>query len=439
MTLPKRACVITYGCQMNEYESAVIERMLVERGYQLGAPPEEADLVVMNTCTVRARPEHKVFSQLGWLRRLKEKRPQMRLVVCGCVAQQWGSGILARAPHVDVVIGPRDLASLARYLDGQLGLGQLVATCLESHPFVATPPLVRERQVAAFVTVVEGCSYYCRYCIVPYVRGRATSRPAQEVVEEVAFLARQGVREVTLLGQSVNCYGRDGGGGCCFAELLRRVHQVEGIERIRFTSAHPRDFDEELIETVASLPKICEHFHLPLQSGDDAILKAMGRRYSTADYLRLVGRLREALPGVAISTDLMVGFPGETEEAHRNTLRFTAEVRFHQAFMFKYSDRPGTRAATMPGKVEAAEKQRRLEELVAQQNRISAEINAVLLGEEFEVLVEGLERTGKFMTGRTRTNKIFHLEGQAEVGQFVRARAERSYLWGFRGRLVGAA
>ncbi len=435
MSVRKRACVITYGCQMNQYESAVIERMLVERGFELGASPEQADLVVMNTCTVRARPEHKVFSELGLLRRQKERRPAMRIVVCGCVAQQWGAGLLQRAPQVDAVIGPRDLGALARYLDGELAPTGLVAGCLDGNPFVDTPPLVRAGQATAFVTVVEGCSYFCRYCIVPYVRGQAVSRPLEAILRELEFLASRGVQDVTLLGQSVNSYGKDGGGGGSFVELLRRVHQVEGIERIRFTSAHPRDFTEELIETVAALPKVCEHFHLPLQSGDDAVLKAMGRRYTSADYLKIVDRLRELIPGVAVSTDVMVGFPGETEAAYRNTLRLMARVRFDQAFMFKYSDRPGTRAADMPDKVEAPEKQRRLQELVAQQNRVAAQINAALQGEEFEVLVEGPDATGRYMTGRTRTNKIFHLEGQAHPCQFLRARAEHTYLWGFRGRI----
>ena len=436
MTSPKRACVITYGCQMNEYESAVIERMLAERGFALDATPEEADLILLNTCTVRARPEHKVFSQLGAFRRLKERRPALRLIVCGCVAQQWGASLLSRAPHVDAVIGSRDLRALQRFLDGELGSTRVVAGCLESNPFVDTPPLVRHGQVTAFVTIVEGCSYFCRYCIVPYVRGKATSRPLGAVLREVQFLASQGVREVTLLGQSVNFYGKDVRGGPRFLEMLQAVHQVQGIERIRFTSAHPRDFTDHLIEALACLPKVCEHFHLPLQSGDDAILKAMGRGYTTAEYLRLVDRLRQAVPGAAISTDVMVGFPGESDQAYENTLALMAQVRFDQAFMFKYSDRPGTRAASMEPKIPAGEKQRRLEQLVLQQNRIAAEINAARVGQEMEVLVEGCDRTGHFLTGRTRTNKIFHLEGEATPGQLVRARAQRSYLWGFRGPVL---
>jgi len=436
MTSPKRACVITYGCQMNEYESAVIERMLVERGFSLDANPEEADLILLNTCTVRARPEHKVFSQLGAFRRLKQRRPEVRLIVCGCVAQQWGAGLLSRAPHVDAVIGSRDLRALQRFLDGELGDTQVVAGCLESDPFVDTPPLVRQSQVTAFVTIVEGCSYFCRYCIVPYVRGKATSRPLGGVLREVQFLAEQGVREVTLLGQSVNSYGRDLRGGPRFLDVLQAVHQVPGIERIRFTSAHPRDFTEQLLEALPRLPKVCEHFHLPLQSGDDAVLKAMGRGYTADQYLDLVGRLRRAAPEVAITTDVMVGFPGESEQAYGNTLSLMAQVRFDQAFMFKYSDRPGTRAATMESKVPAPEKQRRLEQLVAQQNRIAAEINAALVGREMEVLVEGRDRTGNLLSGRTRTNKIFHLEGQATPGDLVQARAERTYLWGFRGPIA---
>lgn len=459
----RRAHILTYGCQMNVYESAVMERLLRERGYSLVDRPEDAELVILNTCSVRKKPEQKVFAQLGQLAQARKSRPEMRIVVSGCMAQLRGEELRQRFP-VDGIFGPRNLAEFRAFLERceRGGEGRVLCTSLASNPFTGTIPAVAPGNPCAFVTIMEGCSNFCAYCIVPYVRGPELSRPVEGILPEIKVLVVEGVREVTLLGQNVNAYGRDIGAqgfspacgvagadlkvcatllppqGVFFSELLRRVCQVDGLLRVRFTTSHPKDFSPDIVRAVADLPQACEHFHLPIQSGDDEILHRMGRGYTLGDYKALLRKVREMIPDVALSTDVMVGFPGETEERFENTLKAFEEIRFDQAFMFIYTERPKTAASAMPHKVPrevAVQRLRRLSEL---QNRISKEINEAQVGQVFEVLVEGpSQKDPTLLTGRTRTNKLVHFPGPAELrGQLVQVKAERGHLWGFRGARV---
>ncbi len=430
----------TMGCQMNERDSETLAGILQQLGYDPADNVQNADVIVFNTCTVRAKPHHKLFSKLGELRRLKQRRPQMIIAVCGCLAQVAADEICRRAPFVDIIVGPRNYA----------GFGAAVAQRQQSDnsgkPIVITDdeetipeglPACRERRISAFVNVTYGCNNFCAYCVVPYARGREQSRQVTDVVAEVQSLIAAGYKEVTLLGQNVNSYGHDLTAGIDFADLLAEVDQIPNLARIRFTTSHPQDLTLKLLDAMRDLPLACEHLHLPIQSGDDEILARMGRGYTYAHYRSLVDAARERIPDVAVTTDVMVGFPGETEEQFGNTLRAFEEIRFDQAFMFKYNDRPGTRAAGMPDKVPEKVKQRRLEELVARQNEIARDINRQQVGRTFEVLVEGPDpkSPGK-LRGRTRTNKLMIFPGEDSlIGQLVHVQAEQAYLWGFLGRL----
>jgi len=433
----RKAHILTYGCQMNVYESAVMKRLLERHGYSLVGSPDQAHLVILNTCSVRRRPERKVFGKLAELAKARKSRPEMKIVVSGCMAQLRADELRQRF-RIDAIFGPRNLAEFAAFL-ARIEGGDVqpeIATCLASNPFTGVRPAVEPGCPSAFVSIMEGCSNFCAYCIVPYVRGPELSRPEEDVIAEIEALVAEGVREVTLLGQNVNAYGRDLPDGQTFVGLLRRACQIKGLARVRFTTSHPRDFDREIVRAVAELPQVCEHFHLPVQSGDDEILRQMGRGYTLHDYRALADYIRGTIPEAAISTDVMVGFPGETEAQFENTLRAFEEIRFDQAFTFIYTDRPNTAASRMTEKVPretAVERLRRLSEL---QNRISKEINERQVGRVFEVLVEGpSEKDPSLLTGRTRTNKIVHFEGPPELrGSLVKVRACEAHLWGFTGQ-----
>jgi len=430
----------TMGCQMNERDSETLAGILEQLGYQPTAQVSAADIVVFNTCTVRAKPHHKVFSKLGELRREKRRRPEMVIVVCGCVAQIAAEEIRRRAPYVDIIIGPRNYSQFAAAVAQRRQIGS------SGEPIVVTDdeetipeglPACRYTEISAFVNVTYGCNNFCAYCIVPYTRGREQSRQMADIVGEVHSLVAAGYKEVTLLGQNVNSYGHDLPEGVDFADLLVELDQIPSLARIRFTTSHPKDLSVKLLAAMRDLPSVCEHLHLPIQAGDDEVLTRMGRGYTYAHYRSLIEAARQRIPDIAISTDVMVGFPGETDEQFRNTLRAFEEIRFSQAFMFKYSDRPGTRAAQMPDKVPEAVKQRRLEQVVALQNDIAREINQQQVGRAFEVLVKRADpkSPGK-MRGRTRTNKLMIFPGGEDlIGQLVQVQAEEAYLWGFLGKL----
>lgn len=434
----------TMGCQMNERDSETLAGILQTLGYEPVDAAGSADIVVFNTCTVRAKPHHKLFSKLGELKREKSRRPEMIIAVCGCVAQIAAGEICRRAPHVDIIIGPRNYSAFAAAVTQRQQSGN------REEPIVVTDecertaeglPTCRHHPISAFVNVTYGCNNFCAYCVVPYARGRQQSRPMSDINREVEALVAGGYQEVTLLGQNVNSYGRELADSGDFADLLAALDQIPELVRLRFTTSHPKDLSMKLLDAMRYLPTVCEHLHLPIQSGDDEVLGRMGRKYTYAYYYSLITAARERIPDIAISTDVMVGFPGETDEQYRNTLRAFEQIRFDQAFMFKYNDRPGTKAAAMPDKVPEKVKQQWLEQLVGLQNEIGREINQDQVGQVFEVLVEGPDpkSPGK-IRGRTRTNKLMIFPGDEKlVGQLVQVRAEQPYLWGFLGELCDKA
>jgi tRNA-2-methylthio-N6-dimethylallyladenosine synthase len=437
--------ILTWGCQMNEEDSEQMSLYLQEQGYEPAERVEDADVVLLNTCSVRRKPEDKVFSTLGYLRTLKQRKPQMVIGVCGCMAQLRADEIRQKAPFVDMIVGTAHVAQVSALLEEALQKRRLAMRLDLPERKGAIVTDIPERKVdrapklKAFVPIQYGCDKFCTFCIVPTTRGRERSRPTADIVEEVRRLAERGAKEITLLGQTVNSYGKNLlEGRVPFARLLKLLSDIDGIERIRFTSPYPRDFRDDLISAIAELPKVMEHVHLPLQSGDNDILKAMRRLYTVEQFEEIVGKLRERVPGIAITTDIIVGFPGETDEQFENTLRVVERIRFDGAFMFAYSPRPGTPAAQMENQVPRAVKQERLQRLIALQNRITCEINSAQVGQVFEVLVEGpSQKDPTKLAGFTRENKMMHFVGGRELaGQLVRVRADEAHLWGFYGTVV---
>lgn len=413
--------IYTFGCQMNVYDSERIARSLRGSGWSASPSAEAADLVVVNTCSVRAKAEQKAFSLLGRLEPWKRQRPQRLLAVGGCVAEQEGGRLLERAPHVDLVFGPRAAGRLADLVEKRRrGRKPLVDVGGDGEAPPEAEPLPQERPspVSRYVTIMQGCDNFCAYCVVPHVRGPERSRPPERILAEIRVCVAEGAREVVLLGQNVNSYGAKEGWGP-FPRLLARVNEIEGLRRIRFTTSHPKDLTDELASAFGRLDKLCPHIHLPVQSGSDRVLERMNRRYTRGHYLDKVARLRDSFPGIAITTDLIVGFPGETLEDFEATLRLLEEVRFDGVFAFMYSDRPNVPAAGFSPKVPSQEKRRRLQALLRLQEGITAGIHRALVGTRQEVLVEGPGRPIRSLggkegvtrwTGRTPGNKIVHFE-----------------------------
>jgi tRNA-2-methylthio-N6-dimethylallyladenosine synthase len=422
----KRYHVTTFGCQMNAHDSERIKGMLEELGLGEAARQDDADVIVFNTCTIREKPDTKLAAYLGQAAAQKRANPDTVIAVGGCYAEAQRERIFTLYPQVDVAFGPGTISHLADWLGaGGFGVARGVWGIGEERRFAATLPMHRERSFQAWVQISMGCNSVCSYCIVPAVRGREVSRRPGEVLAEIERLVAEGVREVTLLGQNVNSYGRDL--GTDFAQLLRAVDAVDGIERIRFTSPHPKDFRKPVIEAMAECATVCEHAHLPLQSGSTRILKAMRRTYSPERYLKLVGELRDAIPDLALTTDVIVGFPGETEDDFRETLEVMEEVGFDGAFTFVYSPRAGTEAAAMEEQIPDEVKVERIERLVEVVQRLAAQRNAARVGRVEEVLVEGPSRTdGELLRGRTRRNTTVNFTGQARPGELVDVRIERA-------------
>lgn len=404
----------TRGCQMNFHDSEKIMGILKREGYLPTEELKKADLIIFNTCSIRKKPEEKLFSSLGRLKNLKHQKPSLKIAVCGCIAQQKGEELLKRAPHVDYIFGPQNISKLPAILS----LERAIIT--EENPDIQYEELPTERKngIKASVTVMFGCNNFCSYCVVPYTRGREVSRPLDNIIEEINSLAEQGYKEVQLLGQNVNSY-RDG--EYDFSDLLRRVNDISGIERIRFITSHPRDLTERLIKTMAELDKVCEHLHLPIQSGSDRILRLMNRGYSYEDYKRKVELLRNYIPDIAITTDIITGFPSENEEDHYCTLRALEEIQYDGIFAFKYSQRPGTKAAEMHDQIPEDIKSRRLSEILKLQDAITLKKNTGLIGTVQEVLIEEKTVTGQ-ASGRTRTNKIVLFNEVLSPGLIVKAR-----------------
>jgi tRNA-2-methylthio-N6-dimethylallyladenosine synthase len=451
--------ILTWGCQMNEEDSEQMALYLEEMGYAAVDDPAEADVVLLNTCSVRQKPEDKVYSKLGELREMKLAKPDMLIGVCGCMAQVESVQIKKRAPFVDLVVGTGNIASIPNLIRGakdrRANSGRMPAlAALELPPrkgaIVTDVPLrniLRKPKLKAHVPIMYGCDKFCTFCIVPFTRGRERSRPTAEILTEIRNLALQGTKEVTLLGQTVNSYGKNlAEGKVPFAQLLEQINDIRGIQRIRFTSPYPRDFTDELIDAIARLPKLCEYVHLPLQVADDELLDRMHRGYTLALYDEIVQKLRAAVPRIAISTDIMLGFPGEADEQFWNTMRYVEKTRFDSAFMFAYSIRPGTKAADMDEQVPHDVKIDRLNRLVALQNRITKEINAAQVGQVMEVLVEGRsQKDASRLSGQTRTMKTVNFvvpeagprSADSLIGKLVPVRMLQGHLTGFTGEYAG--
>jgi tRNA-2-methylthio-N6-dimethylallyladenosine synthase len=437
----RRYVLRTFGCQMNEHDSERIAGLLTADGYMPTEEAADASVVVFNTCAVRENADNRLYGNLGHLRPLKQRNPRMRIVVAGCLAQKDGRLIQERAPWVDVVVGTYALPGLLDLLHRAETDGPQLDVREQTETFPGALPALREVEHHAWVSIAVGCDNACTFCIVPLVRGPQLSRPIGDILAEVQGLARRSVVEVTLLGQNVNTYGRDltvphSPRRPLFADLLRAVNEVEGLRRIRFTSPHPHDFTPDVIDAMAESHKVCEHIHFPLQSGSDRVLRAMRRSYRRERYLGWLDRIRAAIPQIAVSTDIIVGFPGETEEDFEDTLDVVARARFDQAYTFQYSPRPGTNAAAMPDQLPKDVVQARFDRLVALQQEISLERMREQVGTTVEILVEGTGRKGR-LQGRTRTNRVVHLDDDHAPGTFLDTRIVAARSHHLEGELVG--
>jgi tRNA-2-methylthio-N6-dimethylallyladenosine synthase len=418
----------TYGCQMNQYDSQRIARLLGRLDYSPTESIENADLILLNTCSVRDKAEQKVYSALGAWKQYKERRSDVVIGVGGCVAQQEGEALLKRMPHLDLVFGTQNIHKLPDMIEQARAQGARpmeIAFYRDPSYLEDTDERVQVHGAKAYVTIMQGCNKVCSFCIVPHVRGREISRPSGRIIAEVNALARQGVKEVMLLGQNVNSYGKTMPGELSFAELLRRVNDIDGIERIRFTTSHPQDLSPELAEAFATLDKLCEHLHLPVQSGSDTVLARMRRGYTMAEYVRRIDNLRERCPGISLSTDVIVGFPGETEREFEETLELLTRLEYSEIFSFTYSPRPQTVSAKLyDDDIPAQVKKDRLTAVQSLQQGISLRKNRDRIGELVYILVESTSRlkNGQVM-GRTRDNRIVNVKGGEDlVGTFQNVR-----------------
>lgn len=435
----KRAFIGVYGCQMNISDAERMEGQLATLGYERTEDMARADLILLNTCCVRETAEDKVYGKIGEIKHIKRMNPALIFGITGCMAQKEGEALIRRAPHIDFVLGTNkvhELKATVRRLESARR-GPVVDVLLGDAPLPENVPIERTGQLSAWVPIMYGCNNFCTYCIVPYVRGREHSRRPEDVVREVEEAAAQGFKEITLLGQNVNSYGKDHK-LASFAELLLMVDAVKGVERVRYMTSHPKDLSDAVIDAVRQGRHICPHFHLPVQHGSDRILQAMNRVYRKDAYRSLVERIRAAVPDASLTTDLIVGFPGETEEDFEELLDFLREIRYDAAYTFLYSKRSGTPAATMEAQVEDSVKKERLHRLMEVQNEISLEKNVALKGTVQEVLAEGTSRTDEDVwTGRTGTNKIvlWRKKGQETEGDIVRVRITQPQTWVLKGEL----
>ncbi len=413
--------IITFGCQMNEHDSERMSGMLEGEGCSLTSAPEQADMIILNTCSIREKAEQKFYSELGRLKALKDERPGLTIAVAGCIAQQEGKAILSRAPYVDLVFGPSDIAQLPQFIQGRLNGGApVIEISGDSEYHRKVLPASRGDKLKAWVSIMYGCDNFCTYCVVPYLRGRERSRRPADIVAEVRDLADRGYKEITLLGQNVNSYGRGLEEPASFPELLALLDAVPGLARIRFMTSHPRDLSDGLISAISDLRRVCEALHLPVQSGSNSVLRSMNRKYSREEYLDKMKRLRQAVPGIALSTDIIAGFPGESERDFGDTLDMLNEVRFDSIFAFKYSRRPGTRALELPGHIDEPVKEERLSRILELQRSITLQKNRDLIGTVQEILVEGTSKKGGTLTGRTRGNRTVNVSApESLVGSLV--------------------
>jgi tRNA-2-methylthio-N6-dimethylallyladenosine synthase len=426
---------------MNEHDSEKMSMLLEGIGLSPVPAPERADVIIINTCSIREKAEHKVYSALGKLKSLKVKNPHLVTVVSGCVAQQEKDRLLKRANHLDCVLGTHCIDELPVLLQHIRKTGDRLSKTEFSHDVGSLhvqAPVKGRSPVCSHVTIMQGCSNFCSYCVVPLTRGPEQSRPIEEILQEVRTITQKSVKEITLLGQNVNAYRTKGDAHATFADLLVGLDRIPQLCRIRFTTSHPRDFSEDLIGTMAELKTVCEHVHLPLQAGSDRILRAMRRGYSLDGYLKKIAKLRGMIPGVAITSDIMVGFPGETEDDFSQTFEALREIRFDQIFSFKYSVRPGTLAESLPEQVPEEEKIQRLAEIQALQDQITESYNRLAEATEEEVLIEGIRPRSGQPFGRTRTNKVVNVDptDEIDIGDVIRVKIMRGLKHSLVGRKV---
>ena len=433
--------VITYGCQQNNSDSEKIKGMLSEMGYIHTDDRKIADLIIINTCCVRENAELKLYGSIGALKHLKKDNPELIIAVCGCMMQQDEAVqiIKKKYKHVDLIFGTHNLHKLPQLLERVINEHYTLIDIMNTDgKIIEDIPVFREDKYKAYVTIMYGCNNFCSYCIVPYVRGRERSRKLEDIVTEITELAKDGCIEVMLLGQNVNSYGKDLNENVDFADLIRQVNNIEGIKRIRFMTSHPKDISDKLITTMAECQNVCEHLHLPFQAGSNEILNKMNRVYTKEEYLAKIEKVKKAIPGIALSTDVIVGFPGETDADFDETLDVMSKVEFDQAFMFIYSKRSGTPAAKMVEQIDEDEKHRNFNKLMALQNDISKKINDTYLDKTVEVLTEGISKTkNEKYTGRTRTGKIVNFSGKGDlIGKLVNVKIDEIHSWFLNGFMI---
>ena len=431
----------TWGCQMNEEDSEKISGMLKSLGYKPTDQREEADIIIFNTCCVRENAEQKVYGNLGMLKKLKEKNPNLIISICGCMMQQEGMAeeIIKRFPHVDIIFGTHNAHMFPEYLNRARQEGKsIIEVKQKEEGIIEGIPIDRKSDVKAFVTIMYGCNNFCTYCIVPYVRGRERSRKPEDIINEIKCLVKEGYKEVTLLGQNVNSYGKGLEEDINFAKLLRLVNEIEGLERVRFMTSHPKDLTSDVIDAIAECDKLCEQIHLPVQAGSNSLLKRMNRNYTRERYLELMNEIKTKIPDVSITTDIIIGFPGETEEEFEDTLALVKEVEYDSAFTFLYSIRQGTPAAKFEDQVDEETKHRRFNILIDEVNKIIAEKNKKYEGRTVEVLVDGLSKNDDTqVSGRTRNGRLVNFEGSADlIGKLVNVEITKAQSFSLVGKIV---
>lgn len=435
---------------MNERDSEIMGQLLEEASYAPTTELSKADIVIINTCSIRGKAEQKAFSFLGTLKKIKQKKPGLIVAVAGCVAQQEGKKIIERMPYVDIVLGPQNIYQIKnvvkKSLHNNAALSKVFTQLNNNYTIPAFLPSPKNKALPAhkrFVTIMQGCNNFCTYCVVPYTRGREVSRPVDDIINEIQHLVGNGVKEITLLGQNVNSYGLDKKeNSITFPELLHKVAAIHGLKRLRFTTSNPKDLSEELMRIFQNIDILCPHFHLPVQSGSDSVLKRMNRKYTVASYLEKIDQLRKYCPDISITTDIIVGFPGETDEDFESTMELLENVRYHSSFSFKYSDRPHTKSAAFTDKVEKNTKIARLSRLQKRQEQITLERNQHYIGKTLEVMVEGESKNAAGqISGRTGTNHIVNFTtapspAHFQPGELVDVVIEEACLHSLRGKVV---
>jgi tRNA-2-methylthio-N6-dimethylallyladenosine synthase len=436
----KKLFIQTLGCQMNVQDAQKMAFLMEEAGYETTDDPGEADLILINTCSVREKAAQKAYSLLGRFRELKEEKPETVIGVAGCLAQQHGDHFFKMFPYLDVVVGTHRIDRLPEMVSRAVQTRRRVAETAfcDYVPSLDVPAYPRPGELSCFVTIMQGCSNFCTYCVVPFLRGREQSRPSADIVNEVETLAKQGIREVTLLGQNVNSYGNTLPDSPDFAGLLYAIADIRGIRRIRFTTSHPKDLSERLIRAFGEIPALCGHIHLPVQAGSNRILRRMKRGYTVEDYKEKVAALRSVMPDIAVTSDMIVGFPGEEDDDFQQTLQLMEDIRFDNLFSFLYSKREGTAAVKLDGHVPEKKKRERLETLQRLQEEHTLEKNRALIGRVEEVLVEGpSKKDGREVSGRTRCHRIVNFPGSPRlIGETVRVTVVEAFLHSLRGKMV---